>query len=110
MKTLNIDALAKVSRTITVGGETYDVQDMTVENFIETTRAADELEAKGSKATFLDQIKMTIATIQRSVPTCPAEKLNGLSIEQLVAISKFLRGELEGEETKIVTTEGGEKK
>lgn len=111
MKTLNLDAFAKITRTLTLGGEVYPVEEMTVENFIETTRQADELAAKKEDATFGDQINATISMITRSIPSCPAEKLRRLTIEQLVVISKYLRGELDGEESaEGQAEEGAEKK
>lgn len=111
MKILNLDSLAKTIRTFTLGGEEYPVEEMTVENFIETTKQANEIQKMGEDATFSDQLEATVKMIQRSVPTCPTEKLRRLSIEQLVTVSKFLRGELD-DQTEIVTTtdEGGEKK
>lgn len=96
MKTLNIDALAKTTRTLTLGGETYPVVEMTVENFIETSKTAAELKKK-ENVTFIDQLEMTMGIVRRSVPTLPVSKLQGLSIEQLVTISKFLRGDLDKE-------------
>lgn len=107
MKTLNLDSIAAVTRTLTLGGQTYDVKEMTVENFIETTKEAQKLEEKGS-VTFADQIEATIGMIVRSVPGCPVEKLRGLSIEQLITVSKFLRGELDGD--KEQGSEGDEAK
>jgi len=111
MKTLNLDALAKTVRTITLGGEKYNVEEMTVKNFIETTNAASRLEKK-EDVSIAEQIQATIEMIQRSIPKCPAEKLSGLTLEQLATISKFLRGELDGEDDgdSEVAAEGEEKK
>lgn len=112
MKTLNLDVLAKVTRTLTLGAVVYQVEEMTVENFIETTKQADLLAAK-ENASFADQIEATVSMIQRSVPSCPIERLRGLTIEQLVTISKYLRGELDGEEadaSPAPAEEGDEKK
>ena len=106
MKILNIDALAKATRSITLGGVTHEIKEMTVENFIETTKQAEALEKEGG-ATFSDQIEATISMIKRSIPTIEEAQLRALSIEQLVMVSKFLRGELDGEE---VAEEGDEAK
>lgn len=106
MKALNLDALVKVERTITLGGETYDVEEMTVENFIETTKAAERLSKEG--ITLAEQIEETVKMIQRSIPACPEAKLRKLGLEQLAVISKFLRGELETETEPVA--EGDEKK
>ena len=106
MKVLNLDALAATKRTITLGGETYAVQEMTVENFIETTRAAERLEAAGAQIPLSDQVEATIESIQRSVPDCPKAVLRRLTLTQLSTVGKFLRGELDGEEAKEPSAEG----
>ena len=97
MKTLNLDAFAAAVRTITLGGKSYNVVEMTVENFIETTKAADAL-AANTDATIADQIEATIAMIQRSVPDLTTAQLRGLNFDQLGTINKFLRGEFDGTE------------
>lgn len=94
MKTLNIDALAKSNRTLTLGGKTYEVQEMTVENFIETTKAAEKL---GPDASFVEQVEATIDMIQRHVPLIERSVLKKLSLEQLTTITQFVRGELDGD-------------
>lgn len=95
MKTLNLDALAKTNRTITLGGKEYVVEEMTVENFIETTKAAEKL---GDNATFIEQMEAAIEMILRSVPTIERDVLKKLSLEQLTTIVKFVRGDLDGTE------------
>ena len=106
MKILNLDALAAPKRTLTLGGVTYDVEEMTVENFIETTRIAEELETKGDKLTFADQIGATIGMIKRSVPDITEQQLRKLNLEQLTMVSKFLRGELDSETEAVESVEG----
>lgn len=93
MKTLNLDALAKTNRTITLGGKEYAVEEMTVENFIETTKAAEKL---GESATFIEQMEAAIEMILRSVPSIERDTLKRLSLEQLTTIVKFVRGDLDG--------------
>lgn len=95
MKTLNLDALAKTNRTITLGGKDYEVVEMTVENFIETTKAAEKL---GDSASFVEQMEAAIEMILRSVPTIERNTLNRLSLEQLTTIVKFVRGDLDSTE------------
>lgn len=109
MKVLNLDALAPAKRTLTLNGKTHAIEEMTVENFIATTKEAEDLEKKGGEVTFADQIEATIGMILRSIPTLPREELRRLSIEQLSVISKFLRGEMDGDE-ETESSEGGEKK
>lgn len=108
MKTLNIDALAAESRTITLFGKEYPVLGMTVANFIETTKAAERLEGNTNIG---DQLEETVKMISRAIPDCPIENFRRLKLEQLTVISKFIRGEdldekpaAEGEDEKKSTT------
>lgn len=110
MKMLNLDTFAKEDRTITIKGVVYDVQEMTVENFIETTKAIEALEDK-EKQSNADQIETTIDMILRSVPKLPRDILRTMSLDKMAVIAKFLRGEMDEEITKSVesaNTEGGE--
>lgn len=102
MKTLNLDTFAKAERTITIAGKTYEVMEMTVENFIETTRAAERL---GDSASFVDQVEETISMILRSVPTIDRDVLKKLSLEQMTTIVKFIRGDMDEQ----IATEGEDK-
>lgn len=92
MKTLNLDAFAKVSRTVTLFGIEHKVEEMTVENFIETTKVAEALE-KNKSRTVADEIEASIDMIHRSIPTVDKADLRRLSLEQLAIISRFLRGD-----------------
>jgi hypothetical protein len=95
MKTLNLDALVKTNRTITLGGREYAVEEMTVENFIETTKAAEKL---GSDASLADQMEAAIEMTMRSVPAIERDTLKKLSLDQLTTIVQFLRGDFDGTE------------
>lgn len=95
MKTLNLDALAKTNRTLTLGGVDYEVVEMTVENFIETTKAAQKL---GDSAGVVEQMEAAIDMILRSIPSMDKGVLGKLSLEQLTTIVKFVRGELDEKE------------
>lgn len=98
MKVLNLDKIGKKEqRTLNIGGTAYLVNEMTVANFIETTRAAEKITVETSLA---EQIEATIAMILRSVPTISQEVLNVLTLEQLQTIVAFVRGdEVEGAES-----------
>lgn len=93
MKILNLDELAKTTRTITLGGKEHEVIEMTVGNFIETSKAAELLES--DKASLPVQMEESIKMVIRSVPSLTDEQLRKLSLEKLATILKFLRGELD---------------
>lgn len=92
MKTLNIEALTKADRTISLFGKTHDVVEMTVENFIATTEAAEKL---GANPSMKEQIAETIEMIARSVPTVDRADLKKLTLEQLSTVIRFIRGDLD---------------
>lgn len=93
MKTLNLDALSTVKRTITIGGQSYDVVEMTVENFIETSKAADRMSNR--ETSMQEQVEAAIAMIQRSIPGCPTQVLHTMTLDQLGLIGRFIRGEMD---------------
>lgn len=90
-KILNLDKLSSHDhRELSIGGQTYSVKPMSVEDFIETTLTAERLADERSVA---KQIQATIKLIKRSVPTIDESTLLQLSLEQLRAITAFVRGE-----------------
>lgn len=94
MKLLNIDELSKVTRTLTLGGVEHAVLEMSVENFIETSREAEKL---GKDAGLPEQIESSVRMIVRWVPTLKEEQLRKLTMTQLGMILKFINGELDEE-------------
>ena len=104
MNVLNLDALSEVHRSITLKGITYPVEEMTVENFILTSKEAEELD-KNKDLTMRDMVEATVRIIERSVPTIPKEELLKLNLQKLTMISKFLRGDAEEEAKKSLESE-----
>jgi len=108
MKLLNLDKLGANTeeRRIQVNGKSYVVDDMTVENFIVTTEAAEAISESDSMAV---QVKATVEMIVRSVPTIDRVTLSGLKLESLKAIVAFIRGDdVEGVESSIDTDAEGD--
>jgi hypothetical protein len=105
MKALNLDVLSREVRTITLGGLDHEVIDMTVEDFIETSRAIDELEKDTSVTS---QLESSIAMICRRVPTLTPEQLKKLSLEKLTLILKFIKGDMDDEKTEQTAQEAGD--
>lgn len=106
-KILNLDSLAaKETRELVLGGKSYSVREMNVEDFIETSRIAEKLEKETS---FAVQMEESIRLIKRGIPDIDEATLRALNMEQLAAVSKFVRGEdpasVAGEET---TQEGSD--
>lgn len=96
MDVLNLDELSKQTRTITIKGQSHEVIDMTVEDFIETTKAIEEMEKK-EKVSDVDEVVSAIGIISRRVPTLSVDELNKLSMEKLSLIMKFIQGQMDEE-------------
>jgi len=105
VKTLNLDELAAVERTITIKGETHNVTEMTVGNFLDTSKEADELEKIKDPA---KQLESTIRLIRRSVPTLTEETLRSMSFEKLFTVVKFIQGEMDKEMHDAATEGAGQ--
>ncbi|MDY7537616.1 hypothetical protein QN372_00490 [Undibacterium sp. RTI2.1] len=91
-KILNLDKLDTTSnRVLSIGGVDHKIHEMTVENFIVTTRTVEAL-SKGT-VSVADQVEATLDMILRSVPTLDRASLFGRGLAQLNVIAEFVRGE-----------------
>lgn len=102
-KLLNLNQLsAKETREVQIGDTVFKIKEMSVEDFIETTRVAEAMEKETSYAV---QLKATVELIQRAIPEIEPKLLMGLSLDQLRGLTAFIRGE---DPAKIVeANEGG---
>jgi hypothetical protein len=90
-KLLNLNQLsAKETREVQIGSQTYVVREMSVEDFIETTRVAEAME---NETSYAKQLTATIDLIKRSIPNIETSVLMSLSLEQLKGLAAFTRGE-----------------
>lgn len=90
-KLLNLNQLsAKETREVQIGDKTYVVKEMSVEDFIETTRVAEAME---NETSYAKQLTATIDLIKRSIPNIETSVLMSLSLEQLKGLAAFTRGE-----------------
>ena len=90
-KLLNLNQLSpKEVREVQIGDHVYPIKEMSVEDFIETTKVAEAMETETSYA---KQLNATIGLVKRSVPTIDQSVLLQLSLEQLRALTAFVRGE-----------------
>ncbi len=98
MKVLNLDQIESASRKLVLNGVEYAVPPMSVENFITTTRRADEMEKSG--ATLTDQIEAAIDMIVRSIPSIKRGAVEKLPLEYLEKIVTFIRDDSPEEQVK----------
>lgn len=90
-KLLNLNQLsAKENRVVQIGDKTYDIKEMSVEDFIETTKVA---EAMQKETNYAVQLRETVKLLKRSIPSIEDKVLVGLSLDQMRALTAFVRGE-----------------
>jgi hypothetical protein len=106
-KVLNIDAIAAPNRILTLSGKEYPIDDLTVENFIATTKEAERLKDEKNQGV---QMEATVSMIMRSIPSIERNTLTALSLDKLLIIVRFVQGELDESPSVKVTPEGEEKK
>lgn len=90
-KILNIDTLSSDPRTFVLDGVEHEVLEMSVENFIATTKQAEMLQ--NTDAALTAQVEAAVDLIQRSVPTVSRESLFKLKLRHLQTIVAFVRGD-----------------
>ena len=97
-KVLNLDAMAPIRRTVTLGGQEYAVKEMTVEHFVEINQLANELDLT-KDSTPVQQVEATVKAVSLALEGCPIEKIRRLTIDQLSTLALYVRGELDDEIT-----------
>lgn len=104
MKFLNLDEVASVTRTFKYKDVTYDIPEMSVENFIATTRDMEVNDGKGLSES--EQWEFTLRLLGRSIPALPEEVARTMSMEQLGVLMRFINGQLdEGKAAAAVAAE-----
>lgn len=92
MKVLNLDRLVaeKPEKVLSYEGVEYKVKEMSVEDFLELTKVAEQLEGNTSITTAIGE---NIKLLARAIPEFPTEKLRALPMEHLATIARFVRGD-----------------
>lgn len=101
MKILNVDALAEAKKNIIINGEKYAVNEMTVKDFIEVTKASNEID-NNPNAQEWERIEQLQKLVMRLVPDCPSNVVESISLSQLNAIVLFIRGVSEEDIMKVM--------
>jgi hypothetical protein len=102
MKTLNLDELAQVTRTVHLNGEDHAVKEMSVQDFVAATQEARKLEAAGGGG-LVENLDASIKHLNRVLPTIPEAVLRALSMRQVAVLVSFVNGALEEEASKAKT-------
>lgn len=108
MKILNIDDFAQIKREILLGGVAYAVEELSVQQFIDNMKAAEELEASGANTSVSASFERAVTSVSQSIPTLPVDTIRALKLPVLTAVLKFLRGDLEV--TEAPSSEGATEK
>ncbi len=96
MKTLNLDSLAVVKRSVTLNDVDHPVKDMSVEDFIAAQLEAKKLDGL-TEVTIVDNLEASIAHLTRVIPSLTETQLRTLSMPQVLALVQFVNGTLEEE-------------
>lgn len=110
MKILNLDSFVSVQRRVTLKGKSYDVRQLSVQQFIDSLDAAEKAEAEGADTTKPEdmrlsaQLKLMIPAIQQGIPDLPAKVIGDLPIEAMTQLLAFVRGELDDGANSTSTT------
>jgi hypothetical protein len=105
---LNLDEVAAPKRTVTISGKTYQVLDMTVENFIETQQASEKLQ--GEEVSHAKNISALVAMVHRYIPDIDVAELRKLSFQKLSVLLSFVNGTLGDDEGEADSGGAAEKK
>lgn len=105
MKILNIDAFAEVKRQISFAGQTYAVEEQSVQEFIDNLKAAEALEASGTSESYATNFEGAVKMVIKSIPTLPEAVIRKLKVPALSAILQFIRGDLDPDATPATEAE-----
>lgn len=97
MEILNLDNFAEVKRQVTIKGTSYDVLEISVQNFVNNLKAAellDEAVAAG-KEPVVESIELSIRSIRASIPSMPEDVVRALGLSVMYKLLAFIRGELD---------------
>lgn len=103
-KILNIDHFAQVKRQLSFKGKLHDVLEVSVQQFIDNLKAAEELEASGQAAEDVRTqrlsaaVETSVEAVMGSIPTLDEADLRKLPVEALHTILRFIRGEMDPDE------------
>jgi hypothetical protein len=98
MKILNIDAFTLSTRQISLGGKTYAVEEPSLQEYIDTLKASESLEAESDgKVNLAESFEGAVKAICKAIPTMPVEVVKALKLPAMTAVLQFIRGEIDGE-------------
>ncbi len=97
MKILNLDSYAAVKRQVTLAGVSHNVEELSVQQFIDNLAAAEELEAEAAKGDMPigRGMQLSVEQAKKAVPTLSEDVLRALKMSQMAALLQFIRGELD---------------
>ncbi|MCY1200489.1 hypothetical protein D9M72_119190 [compost metagenome] len=101
MKILNLDQYAEVKRRVTLKGIKHDVEEVSVQDFVNNFAAAEKLEADHANGVPMGEgVNLSVRAIMASVPTLDEATIRALKMPQMAALLQFIRGELDPEVAK----------
>jgi hypothetical protein len=96
MQILNLDSYAEVKRQITLKGVSHNVEEVSVQDFVNNYAAAEKLEQDHKDGVPMGEgVNLSVQAILASVPTLDRETVVALKMPQMAALLQFIRGELD---------------
>lgn len=89
-KIVNIDDLAQASKAIVIDGQTHEMREMTVQEFIDKAKAAREVEKAAQNESVDEQMRQIVTMVHDAFPTVSEERLARLKLPQLMAIMDLI--------------------
>lgn len=89
-KILNVDALQDEIRKITLNGESHQMKELSVGDFITITKLEDEAEKSGNLS-FGDRVDFLVKYICLVFPTCTKEELYACDFQKINALFAFAK-------------------
>lgn len=106
MNILNIDDFAKTTRQINMGGIAYPVEEISVQQFIDKMKIAENLEKSETVQQVSTSFEAAVLAVSQSIPTMPVEMIRNFTLPAIAAVLAFIRDESKVESTPGADQEG----
>lgn len=104
---LNLDDVVEATRTIQIKGQKYEVAELGVGEVLKMVAQARSNEGKSKDQAGEEEVAATLDMIQKRLPDCPREVLDGLNWAQLMELLKWLNQTAQQNVEEIQKAEGG---
>lgn len=101
MKIFNIDAFAQPKRAIEISGVKHPIRDLSVQQFIDNLKAAEELEGQIEKGTavttMIVELNRAVDNVVECIPSLERSMVASWSPDLVAEVMRFVRGDMDKE-------------